>query len=180
MSSSRILTCTHSFENTLVYVHVIMFWSPSWSLPENKLISDGEVQSHLLDQDLSTPLRRRRPPPIAAPENIEQDKVFLFPSTPSPSSSVISVSPFSDSSARDSSTSSPTPSPRTPPEDVKSKLFPRTSRLRRRRSTMVRVKDFVPPDVTGLSKQEARVIKNRAAAFLSRQRRREEYEHLEQ
>lgn len=44
---------------------------------------------------------------------------------------------------------------------------------------MIRVKDFTPPDVSGLSKQEARVIKNRAAAFLSRQRRREEYEFLE-
>lgn len=40
-------------------------------------------------------------------------------------------------------------------------------------------KDFVPPDVTGLSKREARLVKNRAAAFLSRQRKREEFELME-
>ncbi|PFH52139.1 hypothetical protein AMATHDRAFT_140893 [Amanita thiersii Skay4041] len=40
-------------------------------------------------------------------------------------------------------------------------------------------KDFVPPDVTGLSKREARLVKNRAAAFLSRQRKREEFENME-
>jgi hypothetical protein len=39
--------------------------------------------------------------------------------------------------------------------------------------------DFVPPDVTGLSKREARLVKNRAAAFLSRQRKREEFEAME-
>jgi hypothetical protein len=37
----------------------------------------------------------------------------------------------------------------------------------------------VPPDVTGLSKREARLVKNRAAAFLSRQRKREEFETME-
>jgi hypothetical protein len=40
-------------------------------------------------------------------------------------------------------------------------------------------KDFVPPDVSGLSKREARLVKNRAAAFLSRQRKREEFESME-
>ena len=44
----------------------------------------------------------------------------------------------------------------------------------------VSTKDFVPPDVTGLSKREARLVKNRAAAFLSRQRKREEFENMEQ
>ena len=43
----------------------------------------------------------------------------------------------------------------------------------------VSTKDFVPPDVTGLSKREARLVKNRAAAFLSRQRKREEFETME-
>lgn len=47
------------------------------------------------------------------------------------------------------------------------------------RSTMS-TKDFIPPDVTGLSKREARLVKNRAAAFLSRQRKREEFESMEQ
>lgn len=45
--------------------------------------------------------------------------------------------------------------------------------------TCVSTKDFVPPDVTGLSKREARLVKNRAAAFLSRQRKREEFELME-
>ncbi|RPD58158.1 hypothetical protein L227DRAFT_587324 [Lentinus tigrinus ALCF2SS1-6] len=43
----------------------------------------------------------------------------------------------------------------------------------------VSTKDFVPPDVSGLSKREARLVKNRAAAFLSRQRKREEFENME-
>ncbi|KAI0705320.1 hypothetical protein C8T65DRAFT_577756 [Cerioporus squamosus] len=43
----------------------------------------------------------------------------------------------------------------------------------------VSTKDFVPPDVSGLTKREARLVKNRAAAFLSRQRKREEFENME-
>ncbi|KAG5728815.1 hypothetical protein E4T56_gene14084 [Termitomyces sp. T112] len=43
----------------------------------------------------------------------------------------------------------------------------------------VNSKDFIPPDVSGLSKREARLVKNRAAAFLSRQRKREEFELME-
>ncbi|KAG6335490.1 hypothetical protein ID866_3597 [Astraeus odoratus] len=43
----------------------------------------------------------------------------------------------------------------------------------------ISTKDFVPPDVSGLSKREARLVKNRAAAFLSRQRKREEFEAME-
>lgn len=51
----------------------------------------------------------------------------------------------------------------------------------KKRATNERVssKDFIPPDVTGLSKREARLVKNRAAAFLSRQRKREEFETME-
>ncbi|KAF9647748.1 hypothetical protein BDM02DRAFT_3116605 [Thelephora ganbajun] len=50
-----------------------------------------------------------------------------------------------------------------------------TRKPRERMST----KDFIPPDVSGLSKREARLVKNRAAAFLSRQRKREEFENME-
>lgn len=50
---------------------------------------------------------------------------------------------------------------------------------KRRGATRISVADFVPPDVTGLSKREARLVKNRAAAFLSRQRKREEFETME-
>jgi hypothetical protein len=51
----------------------------------------------------------------------------------------------------------------------------------RKRSVGERIstKDFIPPDVSGLSKREARLVKNRAAAFLSRQRKREEFETME-
>ncbi|TFK23163.1 hypothetical protein FA15DRAFT_476202 [Coprinopsis marcescibilis] len=48
----------------------------------------------------------------------------------------------------------------------------------KKRATMTS-KDFIPPDVSGLSKREARLVKNRAAAFLSRQRKREEFETME-
>lgn len=53
--------------------------------------------------------------------------------------------------------------------------------LPKKRSVGERInsKDFVPPDVSGLSKREARLVKNRAAAFLSRQRKREEFECME-
>jgi len=47
------------------------------------------------------------------------------------------------------------------------------------RGERITTKDFVPPDVSGLSKREARLLKNRAAAFLSRQRKREEFEAME-
>ena len=47
------------------------------------------------------------------------------------------------------------------------------------RATRISTADFVPPDVTGLTKREARLVKNRAAAFLSRQRKREEFEGME-
>ncbi|GAC98004.1 hypothetical protein PHSY_005592 [Pseudozyma hubeiensis SY62] len=38
---------------------------------------------------------------------------------------------------------------------------------------------FVAPDTSGLTKREARLVKNRAAAFLSRQRKREQFEEME-
>ena len=50
---------------------------------------------------------------------------------------------------------------------------------RNERGERISSKDFIPPDTTGLSKREARLVKNRAAAFLSRQRKREEFEALE-
>ena len=53
------------------------------------------------------------------------------------------------------------------------------SRVPRKLRQWTNTKDFVPPDVTGLSRREARLVKNRAAAFLSRQRRREEFALME-
>jgi hypothetical protein len=54
-----------------------------------------------------------------------------------------------------------------------------TSAPKKRGNGRITVAEFVPPDVTGLSKREARLVKNRAAAFLSRQRKREEFETME-
>jgi hypothetical protein len=54
-----------------------------------------------------------------------------------------------------------------------------SSTPKKRGNGRITVAEFVPPDVTGLSKREARLVKNRAAAFLSRQRKREEFENME-
>lgn len=56
---------------------------------------------------------------------------------------------------------------------------PAPKRQRAAPSGPISTKDWVPPDVTGLNKREARLVKNRAAAFLSRQRKREEFELME-
>lgn len=56
---------------------------------------------------------------------------------------------------------------------------PSSSMKKDRGGEKISTKDFVPPDVSGLSKREARLVKNRAAAFLSRQRKREEFEAME-
>jgi len=50
---------------------------------------------------------------------------------------------------------------------------------KKQRGAVISTKDFIPPDVSGMSKREARLVKNRAAAFLSRQRKREEFEFME-
>ncbi|KAG7091136.1 hypothetical protein E1B28_010190 [Marasmius oreades] len=61
------------------------------------------------------------------------------------------------------------------PANLSSAPAPKRRTIGERIST----KDFIPPDVSGLSKREARLVKNRAAAFLSRQRKREEFETME-
>ncbi|THH10111.1 hypothetical protein EW145_g1557 [Phellinidium pouzarii] len=104
-------------------------------------------------------------PPPTSPETSNSSSVS--PSSPTPvvfpgsASSSISVS-----SAKHSSSSSDCSTP------------PVTTPTKRQRAC-ISTKDFVPPDVTGLSKREARLVKNRAAAFLSRQRKREEFELME-
>ncbi|KIY44494.1 hypothetical protein FISHEDRAFT_61788 [Fistulina hepatica ATCC 64428] len=57
--------------------------------------------------------------------------------------------------------------------------LPQAQAKKSRIGERIHSKDFVPPDVSGLSKREARLVKNRAAAFLSRQRKREEFESME-
>lgn len=49
----------------------------------------------------------------------------------------------------------------------------------KKRKQLPTTAEFQHPDVSGLSKKEARLVKNRAAAFLSRQRKREQFDELE-
>jgi len=79
---------------------------------------------------------------------------------------------------------SPQPSPQPSPAVVVPSKRPSTStpvpaKKPRPSGDRITTKDFIPPDVSGLSKREARLVKNRAAAFLSRQRKREEFECME-
>ncbi|KAL5638151.1 hypothetical protein ACGC1H_005006 [Rhizoctonia solani] len=78
-----------------------------------------------------------------------------------------------------SSTSSTSPAPMQPEVAAPTSVSAAAAAAPKRARTQISSKDFVPPDVTGLSKREARLVKNRAAAFLSRQRKREEFEELE-
>ncbi|KAF9451526.1 hypothetical protein P691DRAFT_757239 [Macrolepiota fuliginosa MF-IS2] len=73
------------------------------------------------------------------------------------------------------------PGPQPPAQSHKRSASPAPAPSKKPRAQGERVssKDFVPPDVTGLTKREARLVKNRAAAFLSRQRKREEFETME-
>lgn len=49
----------------------------------------------------------------------------------------------------------------------------------KKRKQLPTVAEFQQPNVDGLSKKEARLVKNRAAAFLSRQRKREQFDEME-
>lgn len=76
----------------------------------------------------------------------------------------------------------PTPefSPAVVPSKRPSSSSPPASSVSKKPRATISTKDYIPPDVSGLSKREARLVKNRAAAFLSRQRKREEFETMEQ
>ncbi|EGO00851.1 hypothetical protein SERLA73DRAFT_159500 [Serpula lacrymans var. lacrymans S7.3] len=101
-------------------------------------------------------------------------QLFDFPETldaPSPLSPSESSSEPPSSSVSINTGTAPAKRACTPAASVTKK--PRASGER------INSKDFIPPDVSGLSKREARLVKNRAAAFLSRQRKREEFETME-
>ena len=101
------------------------------------------------------------------------------PTTPSSSSTLFSSPPVSPSNNNDDDNMGHRRgSPNTKrSSDESSSSSSATSAKKPRAYTSLR--DYVPPDVTGLSKREARLVKNRAAAFLSRQRKREEFELME-
>jgi hypothetical protein len=119
-------------------------------------------------------MRRLRMSPDSFSENdhlcLPTHQVFDFPEVRNRSSPE-SDSPSPQMQRRSVSTSS----------IAKRELSPAPSATKKPRATAERIttKDFVPPDVSGLSKREARLVKNRAAAFLSRQRKREEFETME-
>lgn len=102
-----------------------------------------------------------RPAEVTLNPVLRSRNTLKRPASPSPTPSL-------------SSSSSTSPAPMSQPE-VRAPPAAAPKRAR----TQISSKDFVPPDVSGLSKREARLVKNRAAAFLSRQRKREEFEELE-
>ncbi|KAA1470380.1 hypothetical protein DENSPDRAFT_774772 [Dentipellis sp. KUC8613] len=151
---------------------------PHYAHPPSPPYSDG---SNGTDSPINPMLKMRMSPDYSLDQDqqlcVPTHQVFDLPPTP------------------------PSPMPPTPPSPAQSSDGPCVPRLSidgsgqamKRPSTpmsgickkprasgeRISTKDFVPPDVTGLSKREARLVKNRAAAFLSRQRKREEFENME-
>lgn len=114
-----------------------------------------------------------------SPDDLDNEQLCLptaqvFDMTYAPSPDNYSSSPASVQEALPSV--QPPSAPSLVPSKRSSSVTPSASKKPR---ATVSTKDFVPPDVTGLSKREARLVKNRAAAFLSRQRKREEFENME-
>ena len=131
-------------------------------------------------------LKSRVPSPAAAAEQtlcLPTHQVFDIPPggyplehSPSPSPS---PTPERQEQSRERLSISINPNlASTVPAKRASSTAPCASSSKKPRAT-TSTKDFVPPDVSGLSKREARLVKNRAAAFLSRQRKREEFENME-
>ncbi|EJD01760.1 uncharacterized protein FOMMEDRAFT_169806 [Fomitiporia mediterranea MF3/22] len=133
------------------------FSLPHISLPQLPLPQYQQRQHHQ---------QQRCSPPLPTPTSPSSSTLFATPPvTPPRNMSFRRESPSSSlkrSSSDDQSDTSTAPS---------------TGTTKKR--ACMSMKDFVPPDVTGLSKREARLVKNRAAAFLSRQRKREEFELME-
>ncbi|KAF5354891.1 hypothetical protein D9756_005466 [Leucocoprinus leucothites] len=115
----------------------------------------------------SRALKSRMSPEDALPDAcVSTQQLFELTSPPSPALSQASVpsQPMAPAQQSHKRSASPTPAPVKKP---------------RAQGERICSKDFIPPDVTGLTKREARLVKNRAAAFLSRQRKREEFETME-
>ncbi|KAF8963678.1 hypothetical protein BDZ97DRAFT_1904837 [Flammula alnicola] len=156
------------------------FAYPYYNLPPSPPNSEG---SHITDSPVPTSrmLKMRMTPDSAADSELclPTHQVFDFPElarppTPpsrSPSLCVEVNRPLDDRHLSSSDLSSC---------GAKRSASPAPSATKKRAvGERINSKDFVPPDVSGLSKREARLVKNRAAAFLSRQRKREEFECME-
>lgn len=170
--------------------------SPSSSSSSLTAVSSVSPSSPFADHfhHQATSLRKGFHPDLALPTRELFDFQFPQPTSPATSTNSLSspLSPSMSSQAAMHMFSTPTPSPTSPtdldasesrhsssaPSSAKRTSTAPTSSTKKPRACMS-TKDFVPPDVTGLSKREARLVKNRAAAFLSRQRKREEFELME-
>ncbi|KAG8947707.1 hypothetical protein FRC03_000970 [Tulasnella sp. 419] len=148
--------------------------APDWSLltMSSTLSGGGCIPGGLAQISALSPTPSRSPSPPPKMTTISLDSIHsnIKPCAKSPPASgnphPYSISPSNTTAlftraSSVSSTGAPGKKSRAPP------------------SGPISTKDFIPPDVSGLSKREARLVKNRAAAFLSRQRKREEFEGLE-
>ena len=128
------------------------------------------------------------PSPSRSPSPLPSNILDSYP----PTIALTTLSPPAISNAPRGQATTPTPHPYSISPSNTTALFTRassvssngtpgivTKKSRAPPSGPISTKDFIPPDVSGLSKREARLVKNRAAAFLSRQRKREEFELLE-
>ncbi|KAJ3479128.1 hypothetical protein NLI96_g9278 [Meripilus lineatus] len=146
----------------------------NFSLPSPPLSMGSRMHSPM---PTSKMLKSRLSPDASDSEHqlcVPTHQVFDVPPLPTDSAEEVeeSILPQRDDCSRSSSPASVVPAKR--PSSTA------TAPSKKARSgERITTKDFVPPDVTGLSKREARLVKNRAAAFLSRQRKREEFENME-
>lgn len=135
---------------------------------------------HSTPSSTSSPIQpqrilKSRMSPDALPDAcVSTQQLFDLNTPPSPVPSLINTSP----SPELSQPSKPQPTPQSHKRSASPS--PALTKKPRAQGERVSSKDFIPPDVTGLTKREARLVKNRAAAFLSRQRKREEFENMEQ
>lgn len=178
-----------------------MNYTPLTSSCSPLLQHQREQQLHALQPQQCIPgLAQIYAPLTAVPApSLASGSAFTMTSSPpiaslslSPSAAFDDVDPDSDYvpsgvavSSRKRSSSPPPPSPskitstRTSVHSNGPSSAPPPKRQRAAPSGPISTKDWVPPDVSGLNKREARLVKNRAAAFLSRQRKREEFEAME-
>ncbi|KAL5527988.1 hypothetical protein ACEPAG_6789 [Sanghuangporus baumii] len=147
--------------------------------------SNANAQAQFFNFDFSLPNLPHYPvqQPQHPQQHFQQQRCsppLPTPTTPSSSSTLFNsppVSPASDMNYRRESPSSSHSSSGT--KRVSDESSSSTTSSAKKPRAYASLKDYVPPDVTGLSKREARLVKNRAAAFLSRQRKREEFELME-
>ncbi|KAI0343500.1 hypothetical protein BDW22DRAFT_1428090 [Trametopsis cervina] len=144
--------------------------SPSGSLDLSALHYNYALAAAESPVPVSKMLRGRM-----SPDNSDSEPQLCLPT-----SQLFDMSYAPTPEAMSSPASEPDQLPGTPgpePESTVPSKRPSTSSTsvsKKPRASAVSTKDYVPPDVSGLSKREARLVKNRAAAFLSRQRKREE------